>query len=762
MRTRVAPLGQFALSKRELEEVFSRLRTKGDWHRAGQRITEFNKLAKPAGVRLSVRSQRGEVIVTYESAQGVQELIQALTAKRGHLQGAFANLLNRHAGDLLAHHTVPARLVRAQAELLSGVLSRDLGVFSGLALEDVWVDVAAPRGRRPIYDELGALLPAGLVLTGDGGSGKTAVLQRLLARWGTGSPRLRGRAPVYIAARHLRFDWSGFELPWSTLPGVQPGDAERLRSAFEAGRLLLLIDGVNDNPTLTDFAHPAVQSFWAAAAKNICVLTTLPAHYEAQLKSSPIAGFFRPGLTRLEMPAWGEGDYGRLFSALSRAAAARNDSVRPLGRYLNNLSAEAWHKGSELLRRTPLSGLACANFVATHEGRKLPRNEYELMEHMLAYHLRHEYGKASSPLFLDTVKGFLTKLAWQAYVDCLAGQWYVVSFDTATRVLRENYPLLDASRQTEVLSAVVQLPYLERDNGSLCFNPHFTDFLVAREILQTMIAGDFQRLRQVLSIPWAYANMSRTLFQGIRCLDSQERKRYLKTCETLFQMIWQEYLRDRSFRQEVAMAYVLQPLGFLDLPEVRDTIRRIYATAGEESEFVAMSCGVCFGWHGDHEGLRQYVERLKTSRKAAKFNLQFYLFYRRTDRLRLDLENFTPELIRDWGPTCDWLLYAALRQDPDFRPLRLLYAFTLCNFLRSMGPGPFMAQNGASAKAIERRARLAEVLDTWAGAPDLRRDTAMQTQVKDLRRLAGKNCLIGGKQNGSKRTSSKPLLAASR
>jgi len=761
-RLEITPMGQVVLSRSEVERVFSRVRDKRDWHRVAQRLAVFNKLARPAGVKLSVRSRRGEVIVLYESPQALQNFLAALTARSGHMQAAFAEVVGARAGETAARGSVPAGVPRRQAAMLRGALSRDLGVFSELPLDELWVD-AGNAVRRPVLEEICAALPASIVLTGDGGSGKTALLQRLLARWGSAPERLRRFPPVYVAAKHLRFEWTGFELPWSALPGIEPAEAERVRAAFAEGRLLLLLDGINDAPILTDFNHPAVQSFWAAAARNACLLTTLPEHYDTHIKAGPLPALFAAGLRRVEMPAWGEDDYARLFELLAQACVkSPSRSLRSLGGHLGRVSTGAWKTGWDLLRWTPLCGHACANFVASHEGRKLPRNEYELLEHMFTYHLRHERGKGGSPLFQDAVESFLSKLAWQAYVDGLAGQWYVVSFDTASRVLRENFPLLTAEQQTEILSAVVQLPFIERENGSLCFNSHFSDFLVAREIIQTMVAGNFQRLRQVLAFPWSYANMSRTLFQGIRCLEPEQRKRYLRTCETLFRMIWQEFLRDRSFRQEVAMAYVLQPLGFLDLPEVTEVFERVYETAEGDSEFVAMSCGVGFGWHGDQDGVRRYVERLRKSAKAARFNLQFYLFYRRTDRLRLDIENFTPELIRDWSATCDWLLDAATRQDPDFRPLRLLYAFTLGNFLKAMGPAPFIAHNGSTPKALARRARLVEVLDFWSESREHRDDMVLQAQVKDIRRLAAGHFLVGGKRNGTKKANPKPPITALR
>ncbi|MEK7381905.1 MAG: hypothetical protein AAB262_01300, partial [Elusimicrobiota bacterium] len=328
------------------------------------------------------------------------------------------------------------------------------------------------------------------------------------------------------------------------------------------------------------------------------------------------------------------------------AGGSRQSSLPSLAGYLNKLSVEEWQKSSSLIRFTPLTGLACANFFASNQAMRLPKNEYELMEHMTSFHLRHESIKGTSSFSHDTALGLLTKLAWRAYTEGNGGQSYTLPFETVARIMKEHYPHLE-EHGSEILSTLGHLPYLEYSpaNSAVFMNQHFTDYLVARKVLQTFLAGDSKSLREVMSIPWQYMHMSRYYFQGIRCLDAAQKQRFLHVSRATFQAVWQEYLKDRSFLQAVALAYILQPLGFLDMDEARDFLRQVYTQAEDKGEFVLMSCAIGSAWGEDHGGLEKYVQRMRADGEAAKFNLNVYLFFRRQDRLRLDIENFKPELI---------------------------------------------------------------------------------------------------------------------
>ncbi len=745
------------LERKDLEEIFSRLGAERDWHRLAERVSQLNKLCRPMGVDLILRRDKRDLRVCFASLEGLHSAIRALAERRGYIQKSFAAALQSKSAFVIDRRCVPPKLLETQRTLLKEMLARDLGAFGRLDIDSVLVEVPAAGQAKgaTLFSAAAAALPGCLLVTGEGGSGKTTLLYMLLSRWNSLGRKLGSRTPIYLPAKHLHFDWGRPCATWEAIPGVDAHMAERLAEAFEDGRLVLLIDGINENPACTDFANPAVQAFWRTAAKNSCVITLLPGYYHTNLRISPLETIFRGKLKRLEVPAWGTAQYRALFENLAIAAGgSRSSSLPGMAGYLNKLSVEEWQKSSSLIRFTPLTGLACANFFASNQAMRLPKNEYELMEHMTSFHLRHESIKGTSSFSHDTALGLLTKLAWRAYTEGNGGQSYTLPFETVARIMKEHYPHLE-EHGSEILSTLGHLPYLEYSpaNSAVFMNQHFTDYLVARKVLQTFLAGDSKSLREVMSIPWQYMHMSRYYFQGIRCLDAAQKQRFLHVSRATFQAVWQEYLKDRSFLQAVALAYILQPLGFLDMDEARDFLRQVYTQAEDKGEFVLMSCAIGSAWGEDHGGLEKYVQRMRADGEAAKFNLNVYLFFRRQDRLRLDIENFKPELIGEWSATADWLLECMLRKDWDFYPLRLLYAFTVCNFLKTMGSGPFelpVGTNFGVGDANRRRGQLAQVMSAWEDDSLMRTSPLMRRQVDDLRSLVKKLKLNGGEAHDAK------------
>ncbi|MEK7383994.1 MAG: hypothetical protein AAB262_12015, partial [Elusimicrobiota bacterium] len=107
----------------------------------------------------------------------------------------------------------------------------------------------------------------------------------------------------------------------------------------------------------------------------------------------------------------------------------------------------------------------------------------------------------------------------------------------------------------------------------------------------------------------------------------------------------------------------------------------------------------------------------------------------------------------EWSATADWLLECMLRKDWDFYPLRLLYAFTVCNFLKTMGSGPFelpVGTNFGVGDANRRRGQLAQVMSAWEDDSLMRTSPLMRRQVDDLRSLVKKLKLNGGEAHDAK------------
>lgn len=756
------PHGTLVLDGGDLSEVFEQLRTGKDWHRVAQRLSQFNKLGRPLGIRFVLNASQNETQVRYESSEGLARFTRELGAGQGYVQQSFAHLLESKLKRVGRYYGLPASLLTGQMKLLKQTLSRDLGIFGDLDLDEILVPIPAEQNGKRVeaLSALAGMLPSSVVITGDNGSGKTTLLYTVIARWegpaggargAAGSPakKLPGHAPFYLPARHLRFDWTSFEINWSALPGVEPSLAERLQTAFDHGRLVLLIDGVDENPDVLDFANPSVQAFWKAAARNVCVLASLPGFDESHLKPGPFASMFEGGLGRLHLPPWSEADYKKLFHNISGATASRAGApLKEVVAYLGRLSGTDWHRQASLLRFTPLTGLALANYFASHHGDRLPRNEYELLEHTMDYHLRHEKVKGRSPTFVDTAQGFLMRLAWEAYIQGRSGKYACIRTETVDRVIRGTYPLWD-SRKKELFRFLDQLPYLEAspENGLYYMNPHFADYLVARYFIQTFLAGDYKRMREALRVTWKYFYVLRYYMQGLETLEEPSKAHFLEVSQNLFEGYWQEYLKTRDFANEVSISHIIQPMGFLDTEEAQAFLWRVFADSQDKAEFVFMSAAIGLTWGGEKEAIERYVDRLRRSEKAAEWNLNWYLFYKRQDSTRRDIENFHPSLIKRWEVPCDWLLEAMLQDTRDFRPLRLLYAFSLSNFLRRMGTGPFVAGtgNGSSATAAWRRQTLAQkIVREWRADPQVREWPALAKQFKELTALFKKHRIIQG------------------
>ncbi len=752
------------LERRDLREIYTRLETEEDWHRLSQRVYVLNKTwAKRLGVRFVIHREKGCVRVYFASPDKLAALLSSLREGRGFVQKSLAERLESKASQVSDRRSVPKRLRDLQTALLKEMLSRDLGLFAGADLDSILVETAGSAGTT--ISQIGGLLPGSGLILGESGSGKTALLYSLLRNWDRLGAKTSAHTPVYVSAKHLHFEWGRFDIPWAALPGVEANMVERLEAAFEEGRLALLIDGINENPSGTDFTNPAVQSFWKTAARNCCVITTLPRFYESHVKVSPLRSFFAAGLSPVTLGTWGPALYRALFERL--AAGLRRSGSPQLGMLAGNLdkiSIEDWQRASPLLRLTPLTGLACANFFVHHQGERLPKDEYELMEHMTAFHLRHEGFKGNVVSASETVLGLLMRLAWQAYVEGRGGKFSCISTDDASRVIRESYPMLE-ERRSEVFHFLSQLPHLEfsPENGLFYMNQQFADYLAAKYLILTFIAGDSKRLKAALESSWDTPHMSRLYLLGISALGKAEKAQFLHVTRGLYDAYRQEGRAppvagpSADPGRGIVVARLLQPLGFLDTSEAADFLWSVFNESQSGAELTLMSASIGLAWAGEPKALELYVERLRKTPKAAQFNLNWYLFFRRHDRFRRDIENFRPEAVGRWEPVCDWLLGAMLRTDRDFKPLRLLYAYSFCNFLKTLGPRPFRAdieENGTgAAKSAERLKLVGQVAAAWLRDPQLKAWPALERQFSEMTGLMSKYQHTGGHNgttNGSK------------
>lgn len=720
------------LEKGDLAEAFGRLEGPRAWHRLSERVSQINKLLRPLGVEFVLDRSRCRLRAYFSSPEVLQEAVGLLGRRRGYVQKAFAACLQERATLVADRRAVPGALRQAQLQHLRHVLTRDLGPAAGADLDALLI---AP----PFLKDLAKALPGPVALTGESGAGKTALLYMLLRDWARLAPRAADRPPLYVPARQLRLEWGPRLVAWEALPGVEPAMAERLEEAFRQGRLTLLIDGLEENPDCLDFRGLAVQAFWKAARRNACVLTASPGYYEASLRGGPLEALAQGRLERLQVPSWGAGDFRALFSALRRAAPGRAGLPSALGG-LDKLSVEDWRRRSPLVRSTPLTALACVDFMASRGGSRLPESEFELLEHLTGFLLRRDEARGPAPAVL----GALMELCWKAYLDGQVGPEF-------------RLPLSEvgAAGGSELLAFLQRLPYASCDprGGAVALERRFAEILVARRIIHVFQAGNYRRIRETIARSYHYAEVGRLYYEGLRSLDPARKRLHLEASRRVYDAVWQEYLRDKSFDKAAMLSYLLQPLGFLGLPEASELMWKVFDSAPEDAEHMRLFAAGGLAWSGDGRAMEAYVERMRSRRASADFNLTFHLFYCRPDRSRRDIENFTPELIGDWEPVCDWLLRGLRCRCQDHVPQRPLFAFTLWNFLRRMGPAPFSGPAGA-----DRRAALDKILDdlsAWRRSGAV--GPAARRSAEELAALARR---LGVVQRGKHEEREEPSVAA--
>ena len=130
----------------------------------------------------------------------------------------------------------------------------------------------------------------------------------------------RGLVPPAVRARGRHPPGPTGEVEWEKAPGVPSGLGLRLEALFKEGRLLLILDGLDENLKLLDMSIPAAWSFWGMASRNRCILTCRDRFYSARFAFSPAERIFGGGLKIMSLPPWGGGRGESSFSAVSPSA----------------------------------------------------------------------------------------------------------------------------------------------------------------------------------------------------------------------------------------------------------------------------------------------------------------------------------------------------------------------------------------------------------------------------------------------------------
>lgn len=729
------------LDKRALRDIFGRAESSADRHRIAERVSKINQVGRPLGVSLSLERERCCVTVYAPSQKAICALAEQLRKKGGNVQRSFSDWLGKHFTLAEDRRSPFDGLRESQLSHLRGRLSRDLGALSGLNLDKILVDVSGEDAPKAgLVAQAAAMLASprrgGLVL-GDVGSGKTTLLYQILKDLPRCGERPAGLIPVYVPSTRLFFKWGDGVMPWAGIPGVEPHMVESLQAAFLDGRLLLLIDGVNENPNCVDFTNPGVQYFWERVFKNAFLVTTHSRHFEACLKLSPLDAFGRMG--RLSLPQWRFEDYRAQFANLVKAAAGSPDLY--LVSRLKRFPVEKWVEQASLLQRTPLVGCAAANFVAHSPDARLPRNEYELMEHMVLCHLNHRVfqGNFSER---EALLGILMKISVQAYFEGQRGDRWCVPLQKALELAKGHWAM-SAHENFDMRAALGNLPFVDLNPGSdlLFLDQHVGDFLVARFLLSALLAKDYTRFREVLDFGIRYGRVGKYYFLGFEGPSREVQLRLLRNSEDLFNHLWEGYAKTRDFGLSLTLGQLLQPLGHLSIPEARHFLRETHEKS-QGPNFVFLSATIALARGDEEKAEESFIQWLKRNPQHRDFILQWRLFYERHDRSRRDFESFTPSQVPNWDDACSWLLRALTETNKHFYPLRNLYVYTLLEFIKTKGLSPFIPPphgNGSGLhKALERRRLLKQALAALDADPALKDNPLFQTHLNGLKAQAAK------------------------
>lgn len=201
----------------------------------------------------------------------------------------------------------------APGDILSGILPY---------LPD-WPELAARYHAKtfPLASALGA--GANLVLTGNPGSGKTTALAHLICQMVRGEPHAEGLAgylPVYTHVADL-FPGSSFDQPLvesiceslqSYVSSLSGNRLENLlRSSFQSGKILLLVDGLDEvNAEFHTRVTGSLANLLEEYPATRLVVTSAPENY---------SGLIELGLAPIAMAAWDERQYLSFIIKWSRS-----------------------------------------------------------------------------------------------------------------------------------------------------------------------------------------------------------------------------------------------------------------------------------------------------------------------------------------------------------------------------------------------------------------------------------------------------------
>ncbi|MFC1522787.1 NACHT domain-containing protein [Elusimicrobiota bacterium] len=703
---------EISFSETDLKLVFGNVSKSSHWHNISEWVSRFNKTYKRFGVSLDLCKPLKNLVFVAAAPINADKLVKDLFKRKGSKQKVFARLLEKKLSSLSTQHSSFREFQDDQLQYTK----RSLEVFSEMFRELIWVTPPYSRARgmvpngleeksHPVSHIIGSLLSPEakpILIAGETGIGKTALLHQIILSL-MEIEKKRGLVPfwpIYVPASRISFA-AGGTIRWDAVPGSDLILAEKLEALFKDGRLLLLIDDVSTNAALSDFSKSEVFSFWQQASRNKLVLT-FSDRFLSNVKLRQFRAIFGDGFEAIKLLAWKPLHFRALYNEILKGMSGQTE--KNVGKIKNLACAnDDIIAPPQLIRHTPLTALAQANYVIARNGS--PRNEYEILEHAFSALIEHEVKRDNACLDAGMAKGLLMRMAWSAYLKGQYGKEWHVSSEDIMDILKRDYPFLAESKE-EIFYFLVQIPLLgySAEHGVFHLDHHFSEFLVARYILERVLCDSPTRTREIFINPLVFKDVWCYLSLGIEQLAQEKRTMYLDRCQDVFDLIWNEWQKTRSFNLELAIGRLIQPLGHLRYVEVNTFLRQVCANARAKAHYVHMSASIGLAFTGDNNALKNFIEYLKTDASAGSFNRTFNIFRLREDKKRSDIENFNEKEMPDWDNVCDMILRELLIED--FKAVDVLIVFNLYDFLKKKGPGPFMdlpGTNGQRSEAVKNR-----------------------------------------------------------
>jgi hypothetical protein len=725
-------------------------------HRAAERISKLNKLARPYGVRLEIEASSGRLLISHRAARQLRRFHSKLLQSSGATQRTVAHELGKRiSADPSCHSDSLDEFTKLQLAEMPAWTGKPLQFALGLSLDALFIDPPySPhdaRGERgPARPGACAFLQSALTqpkvyhgfLLGEPGGGKTAALYRVFQE--LSRLYLAGNIaelPILIPADHAeicagRLSWrlGGLDAYLRARPEID----EAIRVLESSGKAVFLLDAVDENPALVDFSRTEVVKAWQTVLKNRCLVSSRSRFFSSHLQDGRLVGKSGGDWSVISLADWSPPQAKTFYRRLAdcpiappREARVSATKIKDAFVHLGNIFDRKAAAGTAPVRSTPLNLWLHSLFVASNRG-LLPRNEYELLEFATRTLCQWQAAKKGRVTPLEAMMGLLARASWNSYSAGPGRERRYAQYGDLTGLLEAQCPTL-IPRRADVIVELENHPLIHADpaHGLLWIDPHFSNFLAARHLVQTLRISDVARAIEQFSQPVLW-DVSRFFDEAVDCLDEAARAAVAAALIDSFRSCERAYAEEKKFPRAWALNQLGYHLGRMNHPAARGFLHRVLDenSLALNSEMCRWAIVIGLALSGDAAALGPYVDRLE--KKPARFRLSMaycQVYFLDKNAEGGDFEDALKRPSPQWAKSCDAIL--AQLASKTFKSIRLLDLFALRRFLEELGPAPFLSKTGQG-----RTRALYAVLSQLA--PECASDRRLAAQVRLLRQTLDK------------------------